>query len=445
MQEICKELVRFSAILGGIIGPTYLGLFKGDRYMTTMQDALKVHLEEINAVVAAHTGGQEAVNGEVLITSVEQPSPMQVPADLDEVDEDRLADILRARMAERQQWVATRDDVDVGLQQLRGRLERSESNLRQLYSEKPEIERLLKEETAKLADAREFRLFTDSDLVVLQQRVEILTQDLTSVTMGIKLLEAKYPYVKAKIDEELRVITVHQKFLERFAKETGNDNDGVARYVAKGTPTADTASVKVMGAFLQKSIMDGVNLGILVSVPKGESATFVAHDGSRWNSRYPQMMEGVQICKDLSAYEKEIHAADQKKLQDWADKDIAAGLLLTPSQVTAQKKSPQNRHNLVNMMRVGDGFCFVPVDTRSKEKYPADLLSYRNVTPEIRVEYGESKEGNKKHMLRVASVTAPQYVEDFFFPEAAGGKCIMPTFYFDDIHEIMTWQLINLV
>ncbi|MEK7082746.1 MAG: hypothetical protein AAB972_01125, partial [Patescibacteria group bacterium] len=85
------------------------------------------------------------------------------------------------------------------------------------------------------------------------------------------------------------------------------------------------------------------------------------------------------------------------------------------------------------------------VDARSKEKYPADLLSYRNVNPEIRVECGDIKEGNKKHMLRVASVTAPQYVEDFFFPEAAGGKCILPTFYFDDIHEIMTWQGINLV
>ncbi len=409
--------------------------------MGTMQDAIRDHLEEIKAVAVVNTNvasqTQTVFNGEILASAAEQPvSPAPAPAE--DIDEDGVADIIRARTAKRLQFVADRDPRDAELQQRHERSGKSEANLRNLLSEKREVEQLLREETSKLSEAKKAG-FATRDLALLQTGIEELTEGLAFITTVKNALEGKYPEIKAKLDEEQRLVILHQWFLERFAKETGGD--GVVRYVAKGTPTPNTANVKDMDAFLKKGIEEGENLEIIVSVSKGESAAFVAHDGSRWNPRYPEMMEGLRICKELDAYESAIQSVEQKNLQNCADNYIAAGLLLTPAQITAQKKSPQNRHNLVNMLRFGEGFCFVLIDS----KRPADLLSYNVVRPEMKVEYGDNKEGNKKHMLRVTSITAPQFVKNFFFPEAAGDKSVMPTFYFDDLHEIATWRKINLV
>lgn len=406
--------------------------------MGTMQDALKAHMEEITTVTAANTVAQtQTVNGEIVTKTEQLVSPAPVPV-VDMEDEDGLAAIIRARMARRQQFVASRDSRDAGLRQNRERGEKNEVNLRDLYRERSEVEKLLQEEILKLSEAKTAH-FGPHDLAVLRVGVEELTEDFASIKGTINALEAKYPDIKAKLAEERHVVVLRQQFLERFAKEIGND--GMSRYIAKGTPNPSAASVKDMDAFFKKGIREAENLGVIVSVPKGEPAAFVAHDGSRWNPGHPEISEGAEVCKELGIYEKAIQGAEQEKLKEWADKDAAAGLLLTPSQTEAQKKSLHNRHSLLNLVRFGEGFCFVSIES----KRPAELLSYSSVRPEMKVEYGDNKEGNKKHMLRVTSVTAPQFVEDFFFPEGSGGKCVTPMFDFDDLREVTTWRINALI
>lgn len=398
--------------------------------MGTMQDAMNAHLEELQAATMGSV--KQVMNGEVADAVINQ-SVSFAPASV-EVDEDALADIISARLARREQFVATRNARDMGLRQRRDRLEKNEMNMRDLYREKPEIERLLQEEIRKLAEAKRNSLI--HDIPVLQTGVQELTEDLVNVATAITVLETRYPELKAKLEEEQKVIAAHRRFLERFSKEVVGET---VRYIGNGTPTPRAADIKAADHFLEKSIKDASELLLIVSVTKVEEALFVAHDGSRWNPQHPELAEGIEVCSELALYEQAIKAADQERLRVWAERDREAGLLLAPQTTATQKKDPRNRHSIVNMVRCGDGYCFVPI----MSKKSADLLTYSNVFAEMRVEYGDNKEGNKKHMLRVTAVTAPQFVEDVFFPEAAAGKCVTPTFYFDDLHEISTWRRIN--
>lgn len=406
--------------------------------MGTMQDQLNAHKEGLEVVTAA--SNKQIVNGEVVEDTIKQQvaSP-PAPA---EADEDKIADIIRARIVRVQkriqEFVATRNDRDTGLRQRRDRLEKNEVNLRDLYREKPEVEKLLQEEVRKLAEAKKAGL--THDVPVLQEGVQALTEDFADITRTITTLETRYPELKGKLDEEQRVITAHQRFLERFAKEV--DGGDVVQYTAKRTPTPGVDTIKAADIFLETSIKEASagQHSLIVLSDSTTTSLFVSGDGRRWVPKYPQLLEGIEVCRELTDYADAVHAAKQRKLQQWADKDVEAGLLLTPQIVAQQKNDPQNRHHIVNMVRTGNGFCFVPV----MSKKSTTLAHYCAMPSEIKVEYG-NPEGTKRHMLRVTAVTTPQFVEDIFFPEEGNGIAVMPTFYFDDLHEISTWRRINPV
>lgn len=407
--------------------------------MGTMQDQLNAHKEVLQGVTAV--SNKQVINGEVACDTAEQSvMPLLAPV---EVDEDGLADIIRARLARRQEFVETRNARDMGLRQRRDRLEKNEVNLRDLYREKPEVEKLLQEEVRKLAEAKKAQL--THDIPVLQAGVQVLTEDLVDIKRAITALETRYSELKGKLDEEQRVIAAHQRFLERFAKDVGEDS--VAQYTAKGTPTPGVDTIKAADTFLETSIKEA-SAALIVLSDNTTTSLFFFSDGRRWIPQYPQLSEGIEVCRELTNYAQALLSAKHKKLQQWADEDVEAGLLLTPQNAAQQKKDPRNRHNIVNMVRCGDGFCFVPVKVSArapdKLKKPSELPYYSTAGSEIKVEYGKNPERTKRHMLRVTAVTTPQFVEDIFFPEG-NGTLVRPTFYFDDLHEISTWRRINPV
>lgn len=409
--------------------------------MNTMQDAISGQLEKLQAVAAGTGTTRQIVNGEVSSVTTEQ-SVVTIPAPV-EIDEDGLADVIRERIDKLKQLVATRDARDSGQQQRRNQFEKNEMNLRDLYRQQPEFEKYLREETRKLAEAKREH-FLIRDISVLETGVQELTEGLVNTLRDIAYFEENYPELKAKLDEERIMVAAYRRFLERFAREV--NEDGV-RYTAHGTPNPCMAEmIKVADAFLEMSIKEASasHSPLIVLVDDGMAPMFVSHDGKRWAPKHPQLLEGVEVCKELTAYAGAIYVAKQKKLQQWADGDVEAGLLLTPESVAQQKKDPRNRHNIVNMVRCGgDGFCFVPVIVPVKFRKSTTLSSYSAVSSEMKVEYGDNSEGVKQHMLRVTAITIPQYVEDIFFPEEGNGNSVKPTFYFDDLHEISTWRRIN--
>lgn len=414
--------------------------------MGTMQDEINVYREELQAIVAGTGGKQQVINGEVACDTAEQSvMPLLAPV---EVDEDGLADIIRRRLAQRQEFVASRNDRDIGSRQRKDRFEKNEANLRDLYKERPEIEKTLEEEILKLAEAKRDH-FLPHDISVLEMGVQELTEILTHTVRDIAYLEKNYPNIKAELEEERCIITAHQRFLRRFTKEVGEDN--ILQYTAKGTPTPGVDTIKAADAFLETSIKEASTgqYSLIVLCDNTIVPLFVSDDGKRWVARHPQLSEGIEVCRELTNYAQVLHAAKHKKLQQLADEDVKAGLLLTPQNVAQQKKDPRNRHNIVNMVRRGDGFCFVPVKVPVRApaelKKPSELPYYSAVQSEIKVEYSSNPEGTKRHMLRVVAVTTPQFVEDIFFPEEENGNLVRPTFYFDDLHEISTWRQINPV
>lgn len=398
--------------------------------MGTMQDQLNAHKEALQAAAA---GGKQVINGDEVLED-EAVQPVLSISTLVEVDEDRVAELIQRRIAKRQEFVETRNARDIGLQQRRDRLVKNEANLRTLYQEKPEVGKLLQEEMRKLTEARKAGL--THDIPILQAGVQALTQDLTDITGMITALEARYPELKAKLDEERRTVAALQRFLERFAKEVGED--GALRYTAHGTPNPGTADIKTVVTFLEASIKEASQF-LIVLTDSTTRSLFVSSDGKRWAPKYPHIPQGIEVCSELAGYAEAIRAVKQKKLQQLADEDMQAGLLLTSQEVARQKKDPHNRYNIVNLVRYGDGFCFIP----NASKKSTTLTGYSGVPSEIKVECASNSEETKRNVLKVTAVTMPSCVEDFFFPEEGKGKLIKPVFYFNDLHEISTWRRIH--
>ncbi|GEM_PF-6959704 len=403
----------------------------------TMRDAMNAKMEGIQAVVAnSHKAQTDGHASDVIDKEILESGSMPAPV---EVNRANLGDILRQRVAKLRNYVATRDATITKLQQNQMVFQENEAELRGRYLLIPELENQLKEGRARLAEARQ--TYFPALIKFYEESIKAFAKDLADNMAEIADLENSYPELKAKLDEERRIIAVHQKFLQRFTKESHRED---IRYTAQSTPTPREATIKDADTFLAASIKEASENFLIVSVEKDSPALFVSlfghYNGLGWNPNYLQIAEGAEICKELDAYQKAIQAVWQIKLQMWADQDAAAGLLLAPADVIQQKKESGNRYNIVNLVREGNGFCFVPIDSNIITELP----SYRGITPEMRVECSGNLKGSKKYMLCVTAVTSPQFVEDFFFSND-GSPLKKPTCYLDDLHELGTWQRIPLV
>ena len=374
-----------------------------------------------------------------LITSVGNVNGMiastAVPEDLivEPFDEEGLQAKIARRIQEIYALDAARASEDAMIADKRKHLQENEENIRALSKANIELEKFLEEEKEKLANVKSLHLsFQMLEIEVSNARIKKYGELLLENLKMIASIERAYPDLKQKLEDERNLLTAHRSFLMRFITVTGDD--GCVRYVSLGTPTP-TLEAEAAEKFLTACIKDANNEGLIVPAELGASFLFVAYDKSRWTAAYPEIPEGAHICSAFTAYEKEIQRVYEKKQQVQAEKDVAAGFLLTPQEVEQQKKDPDNRGNVLNMIERKSGYCFVPVE-ECKER--TNLLLYVNVAREMRVEYVKQN-GLKTHALRVSAVTVPQLVQIFFHKHT--GEKLNQIFYFNCIHdEVSLWR-----
>lgn len=224
------------------------------------------------------------------------------------------------------------------------------------------------------------------------------------------LVERHNRFIKA--EENLRVLYAERPEIETIlAEERRKLSEAEAR---RFTPQIQLCKTRIHG----------------LETDLAENATFVA----QLETRYPELQEKLASERSLIVH--------QQKLQKIADLDVAAKLLLSRSEIERLKQDLENRHDILTLVEMRSGFCFVPIRTDVE----ADLFSYRAIPKEMLVRYMVNKQGQeiaKAHTIRIEAVTVPNLVDNFFFTRE--GKRVDLTLRFDHLHELHRWEKINRI